>query len=135
MPRDRGSRPRICRNVDRVIREFACMPGPAGFLGSRWFSVDCGPVTEGDISCWPFSVPLLVKFTSFLSTLQWPEGLNEMGMCGVSYVEILILFEMWVGHRLLPEKTVPKPWTAGRSFKVGVAPVSDGVRIRIGCQR
>ena len=56
-----------------------------------------------------------------------------MGMYGVSYVEILILFEKWVGHRLLPEETVPKPRRAGRSLEVGVVLVSDGVRIRIGC--
>ena len=31
--------------------------------------------------------------TSFLSTPRWPEGLNEMGKFGVSYLELLVLFE------------------------------------------
>ena len=47
----------------------------------------------------------MAKFTSFLSTLRWPERLNDMDKYGVSYLDVLILFEKWVGHRLLPEKT------------------------------
>ena len=76
-----------------------------------------------DVSAWPYSVPMLVKFTSFLSTLRWPEGLNEMGKFGVSY--LLILFERWIGHRFLPEKTVPKKNRPDRNFHVGT-PFSDG---------
>ena len=76
---------------------------------------------------------MLVKFTSFLSTLRWPEGLNKMGKFGVSYLEVLILFERWIGHRLLPEKTVPIKRTPGRVIHAGTSPVSDGVQIRLGC--
>ena len=75
-----------------------------------------------------------VKFTSFLSTLRWPEGLNEMGKFGVSHLEVLILFEKWMGHHLLPEKTVPMNSRPGRTTHVGTSPVSDGVQIRLGCQ-
>ena len=56
-----------------------------------------------------------------------------MGHHGVSYVELLILFERWIGHRLLPEKTIPKSRRAGRHLCVGDSPVSDGVKIRSGC--
>ena len=45
-------------------------------------------MTADDIAVWPYSVPALLKFTSFLSTLQWPERLNEIGHHGVSYVEL-----------------------------------------------
>ena len=62
--------------------------------------MDSGPLTDVDVSLWHFSVPMLVKFTSFLSNLRWPEGLNEMGKFGVSYLEVFVLFEQWVGHRL-----------------------------------
>ena len=77
---------------------------------------------------------MLVKFTSFLSTLRWPQGLNEMGKFGVSYLEVLILFERWIGHRLLLEKTVPSKSRPGRVIHVGTSPISDGVQIRLGCQ-
>ena len=57
-----------------------------------------------------------------------------MGNFGVSYLEILILFEKWMGHRLLPEKTVPIQNRPGRAVHIGPSPVSDGVQIRVGCQ-
>ena len=75
-----------------------------------------------------------MKFTSFLSTLRWPEGLNDMGKFGVSYLEVLVLFERSVGHRLLPEKAVPVKNRPGRVISSGTTPVSDGVQIRLGCQ-
>ena len=77
---------------------------------------------------------MLVKFSSFLSTLRWPEGLNEMGRFGVSFLEVLILLEKWMGHRLLPEKTVPVGNWPGRGRQIGTSPVSDGVLLRVGCQ-
>ena len=131
---DCSYRPKVRRVEDRVIQEFAGLPGPTGFLHSSWVRVDSGPVTANDIAVWPYSVTALIKFTSFLSTLQWPEGLNEMGHHGVSYVELLILFEKWIGNRLLPEKTIPKSRRAGRPLCIGDTPVSDGVKIRTGCQ-
>ena len=72
---------------------------------SSSITVDSCPFTDGDAGAWPFSVHILLQLAAFVSTLRWPEELNVMGMLGVSYVEMLILFERWVGHRLLPEKT------------------------------
>ena len=77
---------------------------------------------------------MLVKFTSFLSTLRWPEGLNDMGRLGVSYLEMPVLFERWVGHHLLPEKTVTIKNRSGRNIVIGCSPISEGVNIRSGCQ-
>ena len=102
--------------------DFAQLPGPHGFLDHYLVTLDSGPLTGEDISLWPYSVPILVKLTSFLSTLRWPEGLNEMGRFGVSYLEMLILFERWVGHRLLPEKTVPIRNRPGRGVFIGSSP-------------
>ena len=126
---DLGSRTKVRRVDERVVVEFAKMPGP-GFLDN----IDSGPLTYTDISLWPFSVHLLVRFTSFLSTLRWPEGLNEMGRFGVSYLEVLILLEQWVGHRLLPEKTVPIRNRSGRKVILGSPSISEGVSLRVGCQ-
>ena len=127
---DRGSRSKVRRVDERVLVELAQLPGPPGFLDHEWVSLDSCPLTDVDISLWPYSVPMLVKFTCFLSTLDWPEGLNEMGKFGVSYLEVFILFERWIGHRLLPEKTVPSKNRLGRVLHVG----TDGVQIRLGCQ-
>ena len=40
----------------------------------------------------------------------------------------------WIGHRLLPEKTVPMNQLAGRKISAGYCPVSEGVQIRVGCK-
>ena len=57
-----------------------------------------------------------------------------MGRFGVSFQEILILLENWMGHRLLTEKTVPVGNRPGRCIQIGTSPVFDGVQIRVGCQ-
>ena len=131
---DRGSKPKARRIGDRVVVDLAKLPGPPGFLDHDWYSLNSGPLTDADISLWPFSTSILVKFTSFLSTLRWPEGLNEMGKFGVSYLELLVLFRKWLGHRLLPEKTAPVTRRLGRPIYIGTPPVSEGVQIRLGCQ-
>ena len=35
------------------------------------------------------------SFTTFLGTLHWPAGADDMEHSGVSYLEIVILFEQW----------------------------------------
>ena len=57
-----------------------------------------------------------------------------MGRFGVSYLEVLILFEQWVGHRLWPEKTVPIRNRSGWKVILGSPPISEGVGLRVGCQ-
>ena len=54
----------------------------------------------------------------FLSHLHWPSGSVNMGHFGVSFLELLILFEQW----------------AGRPISVSSVPVSEGIEIRHGCQ-
>ena len=131
---DRVSRPKTRRVDNRVVVDLAGLPCPPGFLDHDWFLLNSGSLTDDDISFWPFSTPILFKFTSFLSTLRWPEGLNEMGKLGVSYLELVILFEKWLGHRLLPEKTVPVKQRPGRPISICTPPASEGVQIRLGCQ-
>ena len=41
----------------------------------------------------------LVKLAAFLSSLSWPSEVIDLGPCGVSYVELLILYERWAGER------------------------------------
>ena len=90
-----------------------------------------------DISAWPYSVAILVRFTSFLGKdgdLVWPSGASDFGRFGVSFLELLILFEQWAGHRLLGEKVTRPHVRAGRPISVSSVPVSEGIEIRHGCQ-
>ena len=51
--------------------------------------VDAGHITGADIAAWPYSVGLLIRFTSFLNTLHWPSGSVDFGHFGVSFLELL----------------------------------------------
>ena len=80
------------------------------------------------------SVDMLCKFTSFLKSSHWLVDTRDMGHFGVSYLEILILFESWMGYRLLGEKR-----SLGLSY-VLIAPfyflqhLSEGIECRQGRQ-
>ena len=76
------------------------------------------PDTCRDIEVWPYSVGLLVKWVAFLGTLHWPEVECNLGVGGVSYVELLILYELWAGERLKLEKAVPRFVEQGANFSV-----------------
>ena len=101
---DQGSRPKVRKLAIRVNVDLASLPGPPGFLHSSRIQVDSGHITSADIAAWPNSVGILIRFTSFLSALHWPSGAWDFGHFGVSFLELLILFEQWAGHRLLSEK-------------------------------
>ena len=99
-------------------------------MNSSWVHVNVGHITGVDIAAWPYSVSILVRFTSFLKTLHWPSGFVDLGHFGLSFLELLILFEQWVGRRLLSEK-VTRPHV--RAHRPSV-PVTEGIEIRHGCQ-
>ena len=131
---DQGSRPKVRKLHIRVNVDLASLPGPPGFLNSSWIQVDAGHITGADISAWPYSVGILVRFSSFLGTLHWPSGYVDLGHFGISFLELLILFEQWAGHRLLSEKVTTPHVRAGRPILLPSVPVSEGIEIRHGCQ-
>ena len=51
--------------IYRVNVDLASLPGPPGFLNNIWVQVDAGHITSADISAWPYSVGILVSFTTF----------------------------------------------------------------------
>ena len=57
-----------------------------------------------------------------------------MGHFGVSFLELLILFEQLAGHRLLSEKVTRLHVRANRPILIPSVPVSEGIEIRHGCQ-
>ena len=131
---DQGSRPKVRKLAVRVNVDLASLLGPPGFLNNSWIQVDAGRITGCDIAAWPYSVGILVKFTSFLNTLHWPSGSADLSHFGISFLELLILFEQWAGHRLLSEKVTRPNVRAHRPMFIPSVPVTEGIEIRHGCQ-
>ena len=97
------------RRVEQAVRNFVWHPGPARLWVADWFLVPVAGVGEADVAAWPFSVDLLVKITLFLGSLHWPRDVGDLGVGGVSYLELLILYEKWAGERLVVEGAVASP--------------------------
>ena len=94
----------------------------------------CIEVSEGDVGFWPYSVGFLVKFCSFLSSLHWPSTVDDLGVGGVSFVELLILYERWAGERLVLEMPVPKSRRLHRSISVSAVPDGPSIDIWRSCR-
>ena len=41
--------------------------------------------------------------SSFLNSLHWPEGDGDFGKFSISYIEIVLMIELWSGYRLRAE--------------------------------
>ena len=131
---DQGGRRKVRRTDIRVNVDLASLPGPPGFLGGPWITIHGGSISGADIAAWPYSVGMLYKFTAFLGSLHWPVGSDDMGHFGISYLELLILFEQFAGHRLLSEKVIRPHLHANGPVSFPFVPVSEGIEIRHGCQ-
>ena len=114
--------------------DLASLPGPPGFLSGPCVQVKSGCITGSDVAAWPHSVSMLCKFTAFFGTLHWPVGDVDLGHLGVSFLEVLILFEQWASHRLLSEKVTRSHVRANRPTSISSVPVSEGIEMRQGCQ-
>ena len=83
--------------------DFASVPGPVGLWRHGSVGWPCIEVRDVDVGFWQYSVGLLVKLCSFLSSLHLPSSVSDLGVGGVSFVDLLILFERWAGERLVLE--------------------------------
>ena len=101
------------RRVRVCDDNFARLPGSAALWASHWYCLPIARIGDDDISSWPFSVGLLVKIVHFLGSLHWPQGVGDLGVGGVSYLELLILYEQWAGERLVVESVL---WFVGVMF-------------------
>ena len=79
---DQGSKPKVRKLAIRVTVDLASLPGPPGFLNNSWVQVHGGHITGADIAIWPFSVGVLVWFTSFLGTIHWPSSSLDLVIFG-----------------------------------------------------
>ena len=59
--------------------------------------------------------------------MNWPVGAADLGVGGVSYVETLILYELWAGERLFLEKAHPRYLRPGRPISVSAVPFGPGI--------
>ena len=103
---DKGGIVKTRASSFRLIVDHATLPGPPGFLGSTWCTLFPLPIIQNDVAVWPYSVGILLEFSSFVASLHWPQGNLDLGKLGISYFEPLLMFEIFAGHRLLAEKTV-----------------------------
>ena len=55
-------------------------------------------------------------------------------MGGTSYVELLILYELWAGERLSLEKALPRCLRPGRPISVSAVPIGPGIDIWRSCR-
>ena len=92
-----GGLPKRRRIVD-VVRNVALLPGPLHLWDSGWVGVPPVAVTAEDICLWPYSVGTLVKLVTFLGSLRRPSAGADLRPVGISYVELLILYELCAGE-------------------------------------
>ena len=57
----------------------------------------------------------------------------DFGVGGVSYVEMLILYELWAGERLALEKAHPRYLRPGRPTSVSAVPFQLGILLLLRC--
>ena len=131
---DKGGIVKTRTPSSRLVVDHATLPGFPGFLGSTWCTLYPLPITQDDVSVWLNSVDILLVFSSFLASLHWPQGNPDLGKFGISYFELLLMFEIFAGHRLHAEKAVrphlcPRRPLVFSGFSVGI-----GQEIRHGCQ-
>ena len=71
----------------------------------------------------------MVKFFAFLGTLPWLVAGDDLGRGGVSYVEMLLLSELWACERFVIEKAAAVYRRPGRPLSVSAFPFGLGIDI------
>ena len=128
-----GSMPKRRRLV-HAVRDLALLPGPPAIWLGEWVAGPCVTIGADDVAQWPYTPGLLVKWVSFLGSLHWLAHDGDLGVGGISYVELLILFELWAGGRLVLEKAHPRYLRPGRPISVSAVPFGPGIDIWRSCR-
>ena len=122
------------RRIVHAVRDLAMLPGPPALWLGEWVAGPSVALGADDVAQWPYTPGLLVKWVSFLGSLNWPVGEVDLGVGGISYVELLILYELWAGERLFLEKAHPRYLRPGRPISVSAVPIGPGIDIWRSCR-
>ena len=123
------------RRLVHAVQDRAFLPGPPGIWCSEWFQIPAAVICAEDIALWPYTPGLLVKWVSILNSgLHWPIGDLDLEVGGVSYVELLIMYELWAGERLSLEKAHPRYLRPGCPISVSAVPFGPGIDIWRSCR-
>ena len=122
------------RRLVHAVRDRAMLPGPPAVWESEWINVPASAICAEDVAHWPYTAGLLVKWVSFLGSLHWPAGGLDLGVGGISDVDLLILYELWAGERLSLEKAHPRYLRPGRPISVSAVPFGPGTDIWRSCR-
>ena len=122
------------RRVRVSAWEYAWVPGPVGLWRHGSVGWPCIEVRDVDVGFWPYSVGLLVKLCSFLSSLHWPSIVGNLGVGGVSLVELLILYERRAGERLVLEMSVPTLRRFNLPISVSAVPAGPSTDVWRSCR-
>ena len=122
------------RRLVHAVRDLAMLPGPPATWLGEWVASPAVDIGADDIAQWPYTPCLLVKWVAFPGILHWPAGGLDLGVGGVSYVELLILYELWAGERLSLEKAHPRYLRPGRPISVSAVPFGPGIDIWRSCR-
>ena len=106
---------------------------PALWLG-EWVAGLAVTTGVDDVAQWPYTPGLLVKRVAFLGSLHWPVGCMDLGIGGISHVELPILYELWAGERLTSEKARPLHLRPGGPISVSAVPFGPGIDIWRSCR-
>ena len=83
-----GSLPKR-RVIVHAVRNLAMLPGPPALWVGEWVASPSVAIDADDVAHWPFAPGLLVKWVSFLRSLHWPVHGGDLGVGGISYVELV----------------------------------------------
>ena len=101
--RSAGSVPKR-RKVSEGVRGFAMLLGPPSLWEGSWSCASLAVIGAGDVA---FFCGSAGEHCPFRGSLHWPSEPRDPGVGGVSYLELLILYELWAVKRLVFETAVP----------------------------
>ena len=102
------------RRLVHAVRDRSMLPGPPAIWDSEWVNVPAPASSADDIAQSPCTTRLWVKWVAFLGSLHWRVGGLDLGVGGISYVDLLILYELRAGERLSFENAHSRYLRPGR---------------------
>ena len=122
---------RHVRQVSRQNHHHLSLPPPSS-CASAWTNTEPQPPTQPPTQPPQHRQPKQPQQQNNNTTTtqqHWPASSFEFGVGGVSFVELLILYEQWAGERLCLEAAIPKSRRVGRPISVSAVPFGPGIDI------